>query len=127
MKLTNPTDDQLNAAFAEKVAGWINQGKAKGVPALNNRWVLPDRSLVEGPLQFMRSADAVLPWLSKQILWDAQDCAAQSQLNFRCWIRILTKAAGERSEYAEAREATFPRAAVIALLRAHGVEVEFTT
>jgi len=23
MKLTNPTDDELNAAFAEKVAGWV--------------------------------------------------------------------------------------------------------
>lgn len=114
MKLTNPTDDELNIAFAEKVAGM----NPVNVEYHTAPWSEKPR--------FTQSADAVLPWLEKEILWDAQSCIAESQRAFRCWIRILTKAAGERSEYAEAREPTFPRAAVIALLRAHGVEIEFT-
>lgn len=32
---------QINAAIAESL-GWINQGRAKGVPALNHRWVAPN-------------------------------------------------------------------------------------
>lgn len=56
MKLTNPTDDELNAAFAEKVAGWDH------FPAGYPRWT--------------HSADAVLPWLEKaggfHISWNSK-------------------------------------------------------
>lgn len=121
MKLLNPSDDQLNACFAEKVAGWINQGRAKGVPALSNRWVLPDRSLVEAPLQFTNSADAVYPFLPRDKFGDFFTIDG-GFMGYRVCIR------GETGHIKfEGQSESGPKAIVLALLRAHGVEVEFTT
>ena len=111
MKLTNPTDEALNMAFAIDVAKCG-----------------PDHKQYEGA-DYCNSAGAVLPWL--------EDCKGAS-CNFDAvycnpgeWSVDCTNVESE-CDYPEwrtrnsARDTSFPRAAVIALLRAHGVEVEFT-
>ncbi len=125
MKLINPTDDQLNAAFAEKVAGWVNQGRAKGVPALEHRWVLPDRSIRSfgklcPPMNFTSSADAVLPWLEK-FTW--RGCSYRAGDHYFAEAEITLNGAKQISVVSRKSLAD---AAVIALLRSKGVEIEFT-
>ena len=109
MKLINPTNTQLNVAFAEYIAKWpkteINSALHWGVD-----WFGPT---------YTNSADIILPWLEKLTYggtimflghtpkWRVQICM-RNDLNF------------------EADAESFARAAVIALLRAHGVEIEFT-
>lgn len=131
MKLTNPTDDELNAAFAEKVAGWkrvvtheisffdtngISCGKM-AVPSLIEAFERNGLILREPP-RFTQSADAVLPWLEKWPLWSA-DKTASGEIRVRVSMDAYTV-------YFEAFDKAFPRAVVLALLPAHGVEVEFT-
>lgn len=96
--------DALNAAFAEKVAGYtmhLSPGcewRRKEIP------------------QFTRSADAVLPWLEKHS-WSASNLASGIQVN-------IHKPGDSGAIYIQnSRAPAFPHAAVIALLRAHGVEV----
>lgn len=150
MKLVNPTDDQLNAAFAEKVAGWrcykekrggyelcISLAPGDGEPW--QHWDPKERAVREarytpvscfeaieigffgrGLPQFTRSADAVLPWLEKSGAWSAyreRDGAYE--------IELHDKHMPSGGNYF-AFDKSFSRAAVIALLRAHGVEVTFT-
>lgn len=147
--LVDPTDDELNAAFAEKVAGyeWVACGYDSDKPVRPRfmallapghtpyGWVRFSGEL--GPsynrhrtyARWTDSADNVLPWLSKCCPhgWTVEEnefggvrkfgCAIASEPSWTGWI-----------ECADWRFAdTFPRAAVIALLRAHGVEVEFRT
>lgn len=129
MKLLNPSDAELNAAFAEKVAGWRKQfndgwlGEAVGEgrnPHMD--WFSPEDGFKYShhELQlppFTASADAVLPWLEKLGFWACQyseGLVVISDDHMDC-----------NSENMSSAE-TFPKAAVIALLRAHGVEVEFT-
>lgn len=110
MKLTNPTDSELNAAFAEKVAGWHKNHNAvsDGKFLATDLWhLLPN---------YCCSADAVIPFLEK---WRTMAID---------WDRISglwSIGIGERKNTPSYGN-TFPRAAVIALLLAHGVEVEFT-
>jgi hypothetical protein len=116
MKLIKPTDDELNAAFAEHVVGF------KPDPNNEGRWIPPGRHTLtvgywtEKPARFTHSADAVLPWLEK----------TRFDANFwkRWRIQIICWETHGENKFAEAD--TFPRAAVIALLRANGVEVEFS-
>lgn len=115
MKLVNPTDEELNAAFAEHVAeaflpndglfGFAGPWKFKG-----SREVLQGFDAIP---RYTQSTDAVLPWLEKCPYW-----AVDGGPN-KPWM-VLAGAG-------EAEADTFPRAAVIALLRANGVQVEFTT
>lgn len=109
MKMIDPTDDELNAAFAEKVAGMKPCGwtTANCGPSVTH---YPSRS------DFTTSADAVLPWLSGH-QWSATTAGDHSGI--RVEIDIWSKCV-------EASDVSFPRAAVIALLRAHNVEIEFT-
>lgn len=138
MKLTNPTDDELNAAFAEKVAGWIaptsespyTESSSVGCPQVNLDFYWKDnRGLCcDGP-RFTTSADAVLPWLEK---W--HDADAQNRDVRICrrlagdWLVTLRTRTNPWEQWVDQWEedGDFPRAAVIALLRANGVEVEFT-
>lgn len=124
MKLTNPTDEQLNKAFAEKVAGWS--------PAITDKSCCYDgdgnHCYWSDVPPFTQSADAVLPWLEK----------FDTEINYPCWRDIkgkpnhrvkfwhvsITNPDGSSERNANAQ--SFPRAAAIALLRAHGVEVEFS-
>lgn len=105
MKLLNPTDAELNCAFAEKVAGMkpspINPGLFRECGALGS-------STDSQPPRFTTSADAVLPWLNKHA-WYAKYAG----------MAVLI---GISEHTAEAE--SFSRSATICLLRAHGVTVE---
>ena len=141
MKLHNPTDDQLDAAFAEKVAGWgrivtfeLSAIDTNGL--IFGRRSIPaplgafekDGVILEHPPRFTRSFDAVLPWLGKYNLVArfTRDCGRLSEHlsrpeeNGKYFINIIR---GGKEH--EAIDKTLPRAACIALLRAHGHEVTF--
>jgi len=113
MKLTNPSNDELNAALAEKVAGWKACSSHTMLASCPNMEFGYDENVAIPP--FTQSADAVLPWLEKSDRWWTYESAAN----------LMTLWTGGDEEDVEA-EGPFARAAVIALLRAHGVEVEFT-
>jgi hypothetical protein len=127
MKLINPTDDELNAAFAEKVAGWkLNAaGPSAFGTNLNPYWEdEKGRSQFDGPW-FAYSADAVLPWLEKLgSSWHCSHVKEEARGDyFEFYLGYIKD--GKYPVFV-VHESSFPRAAVIALLRAHGVEIEFT-
>lgn len=111
MKLTNPTPDELRHAFAIEVAKYtLSQYGEYFTEAglfVGSRSTLPP---------WDTSADAVLPWLEKT-MWMAERTPPTW-----CHVALYGYAPAVHAE-----AATLPRAAVIALLRARGVEVEFTT
>lgn len=111
--LTNPTDDQLNAAFAEHVAGWHAEDAESGYrPGEDNSAWAP---------RFTHSADAVLPWLEKSPF-----DVVQTYSNTCCmWtVRLLGRFTSNK-EFVGQSEDGPAKAGVIALLRAHGVEIIF--
>jgi hypothetical protein len=117
MKLVNPTDDQLNAAFAEKVAGWLRaerMGKEVLYDPEGGHVLIGDTRCMPS---FTTSADAVLPWLAKTGRWQC-DYGRPHALGYRIYF--------PQNSDGEAASESFARTAVIALLRAHGVEVEFS-
>jgi hypothetical protein len=134
MRLVNPTDRELDAAFAEKVCGWMRGEAGRGEkrvkayylysPSYNEYRpldapyaVIWKDGTVGGDLKrFTTSADAVLPWASKEGIWQCEFLGA-SLYRFIHWGKM-----GEHRGEGD----TFARAAVLALLRAHGVTVEFT-
>lgn len=124
MKLTNPTDNELNAAFAEKVAGFtMKRNHARKM----NTWVAPDGEVWHvSRMEFNRSADAVLPFLPKTTEEGWWNCSGPSDKGlFFCEVQF-----GE-DEAPVSREGrswgkTPVLAMINALLKAHGVEVEFT-
>lgn len=118
MKLLNPSDAELNAAFAIRVAEWT-------APCHGFTWKNEHgRFQPDGP-PFTTSADAVLPWLEKR-----EDVEIHRVQSDGWQVSIMevkrTPESEETGVIAEAWEDTLPKAATIALLRAHGVEVEFT-
>ena len=116
MKIKSNDHAALNAAFAEKVAGWRIHHRNTAL------WCKADEAdglmrsgamAVVGELNFTHSADAVLPWLEKRTegwLIHTQPTSPRHT----CWL--VSEHTG--------RADSVPHAAVIALLRAHGVEVE---
>lgn len=110
-KLTNPTDDQLNVAFAETVAGWtlVTNSLGRLQPKDKDGHWIQD-------WDFTQSADAVLPWLEKT---DDPDAA------FRDGLWSVVFYVDKENNWVKGEDKSLPRAAVIALLRAHGVEIEF--
>lgn len=120
MKLIDPTDDQLNVAFAEYVCGWIRRdmgkiGTHKKPDAFHSArgWECNEIN----PTQFTTSSDAVLPWLEK----------CYCQIGFGpAWRVTIEGGRTNKINAATHLDDSLPRAAAIALLRAHGVEVEFT-
>lgn len=120
MKLIDPTDDELNAAFAEKVAGWKrldcclwDVGYDIGNPWCRKR---SDGVWISNHAKWTRSADAVLPWLEKR---------GYSIIYRGGMYDVRVYDDDGDNEAGRAYENCLPRAAVIALLRAHGIEVEF--
>ncbi len=122
--MKNPTDMELDAAFSEKVAGWMQCERLGRMV-----WYDPSGGHEINPPRFTESADLVLPWLEKcvgvtifhETLWGQPewrvDCSkTEAECDYPEWS----------TNNACAHE-SFPRAAVIALLRANGVEVEFTS
>ncbi len=132
MKLTNPTDEQLNAAFAEKVAGWKRTGRrdntgeiwtnAEGVDLFDFSADLKS-ALQPDDFGFCTDANAVLTWLERHYLtakyWTGQ--AGERPV----W-RIGVERAKSYQKSGQHTDMSFARAAVVAMLRSHGVEVEFT-
>jgi hypothetical protein len=128
VKLVNPTDDQLNAAFAEKVAGyfsnpvfkpqhsWCRKSPTGEIVVLDGLGALPP---------FTRSMDAVLPWLEQCLSARCENLIGGWNVKI-CYRGELTPSNPLGHCYSEAMNRVLPRAAVIALLRAHGVEVELT-
>jgi len=126
--LTNPTDDELNAAFAEKVAG--------ALAVCDGMMRLPDAKCGKQAFESWKrypewatSADAVLPLLERDG-WDWEHRFSTSWTAKKQTLESVTiwgpsKEFVARHDYVKG-ECTFPRAACIALLRAHGVEVVFT-
>jgi len=139
VKLINPTDDELNAAFAVNVCGAVDLGgasprisdaKSPGlfIHRYNGKfWISDAFELAEmcrphrwdymhKVMNFTTSADAVLPWLEK---W------AINSLFAPVHYTLLDGTHSIRLQGAETvKDKSFPRAAVIALLRANGIEVE---
>jgi len=118
-KLNNPTDKELEEAFAEVVAGWtrVHLGGSDYV------WKHPrpsDGELSIYPLEpFTTSFDAVLPWLDKTGRWEADYIADVGPNGQAYALRV-------RPQTDKSFAPTLARAAVLALLAAHGVEVIFT-
>lgn len=101
MKLTNPTDQELDAAFAEHVAGWRERQTFDMWPA------------------FTRSMDAVLPYLAECDSWNMEyDQGEGRELTVDVWRPMHGRFVGDGT--------SLPRAVVIAILSAHGITVEFT-
>lgn len=127
--------DALDAAFAEKVAGWIKYE----APRTGGGLLLPythfdgDGMPRIGVAPFTRSMDAVLPWLEKHSRDTGEARGGEPEV-FRIdspadakdlWrvVMFCLHHDGEILETAAAAP-TLPHAAVVALLRANGVTVE---
>ncbi len=107
MKLVNPTETELNDAFADRIVG-----------------VGPEHPQFDWH-DYCKDASAVLPWMEMhkdvEIHRVNDDGWQVSIMNVRRF-----DGGTETGVIAEAWEDTFPRACVIALLRSKGVSVEFT-
>lgn len=130
MKNIKSTDlDALDAAFAEKVAGWTDVCYEEGEDVdIESRCYYPWSGMAGTPpdggkrrliSSVTRSADTVLPWLDNAIYWDSNFCDGQHQV----FVNEMRRDVVNKGDY-EGTAKTFPHAAAIALLRAHGVKVE---
>ena len=99
-------DNELNALFAEHVAKWRQ-------PGIGMCFDRPD---------WTEDANAVLPWLEKASPVAICYAPPNEPYPLGRW-EIAIKADGKHLLDCLSRADTFPRAAVIALLRAKGVEV----
>lgn len=141
MKLTNPSDEELDEAFAIHVCKWrrstdpelINSGdwwedENGGTHIMGGCGTCPD-------YYFSTSANAVLPWLEKYSR-DTDKKLGGEGIVFRLyspacaedtWTVVEVELHHDgQIEGAVTKHQSLPRAIVITLLRAHGVEVEFT-
>lgn len=118
MRLINPTDAELNAAFAEKVAEITVLVRPDWGCTLN--YDHGDGIIRPLPL-FTTSADAVLPWLEKHT-W--RGCSYRAPLNNHFYAEVEITASPSQ-QFRGISDKSLAKAAVIALLRARGVEVEF--
>ncbi len=148
MKLTDPTDDQLNVAFAEQIAGWreIYYEEDEDVD-IESRTIYPWSGLAGWPPdgrkrrlipRFTESSEAVLSWLERHH-WRGHSNGMSGSTNGypHFSIKVVEKPVKERPERfgfeheghgfrSDSLGESFAYAATIALLRAHGVEIEFT-
>lgn len=124
LKLTNPTLDQIDAAVAEHVAGWKLEMFMTNPPKPTGAGIPPGgiaKDIAPIP-RFTRSADAVLPLLEK---WEYVDVNRDKDFERGPWgVAISSKR--DVAQLFIGSGSTMAIAACIALLRAHGVEVEFT-
>lgn len=127
MKLLNPTDDELNAAVTKYIV--------KSVPCDQWKLFMHD-SMIQGDcghanchptqmqINYCKYADAILPWLEK---WPLTNAQLVPSAGVKWYVDITLKAGmAEKTEYARGRGETLAKACVLALLRANGVEIEFT-
>lgn len=125
MKLLNPTDDELNIAFAKNVCGWYQDISLEKEMFWASRGWATTRKLPA----FTTSADAVLPWLDRHYSWHIEKAIK----GYRCviadeqwWLGsdALVRVDTDTWQY-EGRADNAARACAIALLRANGVEIVF--
>jgi hypothetical protein len=136
MKLINPTDDELNAVFAEEVAGWTDIRYEEGEDVdIDAREIYPWGGIAGSPpdgskrrlvTPFTRSADAVLPWLNRHVVMIEHMCSQWRVLIHMGYTGGDKGPFTNRHDFISEGEGEFAYHAVIALLRAHDVEVEFT-
>lgn len=139
MKLINPTDDQIDAAVAEHVAGNPMRKVRREIWVEGGCFAAPTGEYEEvyekEIARYSRSMDAVLPllfdhaWTSRSMGMSGMP-EGQSHPHFIVRVREIPHVNSDGSNnfdiWHEAFAHTLPRAGCIALLRAHGVEVEFT-
>ncbi len=131
MKLLNPTDDELNATLAEKIAGWRDVSFEEGEDAdVESRTIYPWMGMAGWPPdgrkrrlipQFTKWADSVLPWLNKHSPWRADGGGEHGFM-----VQVWKGPSPDGNCYATANNRDLCRAAVVAILRANDVDVEFT-
>jgi hypothetical protein len=125
MKLTNPTDKELEEAFAIHVAGWtkLNNGEWRS-PAKTKRiektGICTDD--LEYPPSYATNTNAILPLLETHT-WRGCSYRSRSGSHFSARVEVVDH---EFNLVVGESERSFPLAACVALLRAHGIEVEFT-
>lgn len=127
MRLVNPSDADLQEAFAVNVAKWTFITFPTGACPNIKHWKDSGGKHVSIHMdgRWIDSADAVLPWLEKNGV--VRTDYVKASANYQWRVDIFESIAGaEHAPKGWANDAMFPRAAVIALLRAHGVEIEFT-
>lgn len=127
MKLINPNNDELNAAFAEKVCGWMwrqERGPAWYVQSDDPdpyKWIRicgPKGGdiMLDGGLRFATSADAVIPFLERQ----QEGYGVDFDTEARCYFVTLCSS---DIDAVIGISHSFARAACIALLRSKGVTI----
>lgn len=118
--------DALNAAFAERVAGWTWRTFPDGACPDIKHWRDQNGEVVSIYMdgRFTRSMDAVLPYLSGE-QWCACTANSEWQTGFKgdAWC-VWAGSHDEVFPDVMAHAPTLPHAAVVALLRAKGVAVE---
>lgn len=126
MSATSLTDAELSAVVAEKVAGWTRC--RSGLQSRGNNelkgW-LNEKYQESHPPAFATDANAVLPLLDKYS-WSLTRCkdvgrAAKHLTDPRSNGLYTVSAITELGDF-NGRADTFPRAACLSLLRAHGHE-----
>lgn len=119
LHLIDPDDAQLNEAFALHVAGWKRLDYIDGGPWFKNP---TDREPSNSVFYtFTTSADAGLPYLNR---WEWSASGGAFPTAFVTLRKPITPTRDNSAIHGESD--TFPRAAVLALLKAHGVTVEFS-
>lgn len=105
LSLKAAAPEEINAAVAEHVAGFtVRNGYITNVHGDDEEAIPP----------YSTSADAVLPLLERYSEWNMDaNYPEPGRERFVCWVENSSGTAD-----------TFPLAACIALLRAHGVKVE---
>jgi len=122
MKLKNPTDLILDAAFAEHVCKLGVRYEAR-ISAPDGAKVLchsEEYGVCEEMPRYTQSADLVLPSLEK---FDGHLNGPEINFFMGTWEVVLN---GAHTRSHRATGSSFAKTAVIALLLAHGIEIEFT-
>lgn len=127
LTLTNPTDDELNATFAVEIAGWRDVRFEEGEDVnIDAREIYPWEGMAGWPPDGQKRRliprwtahfDTILPWIKERCVvryslttgWRWEVMAWDKNLDSYSWS-----------------DECLPYAAVLAILRAHGVEILFT-
>lgn len=121
MKLTNPIDAKLNSVFAEKIAGldihtprkWLS---GDGVTRVTAPAHIPS---------FVSSIETVLPWLEKSGWFAA--ISHKDEWGEKGYVISIWENSEDGKILADHHEdVSLARGLTIQLLRANGVEIEFT-
>ncbi len=130
--MLNPTEDDLNAAFAEKVAGWKNVFKGEHTGIFYGYPPIPTGvGCGDAPLpRFTQSTDAVMPWLARHVtetgcLWSIT-VRPDGLFLVNQGYQDESGPMLDGGQGADVEDKSLPRAIVIALLRARGVVLNFT-